>query len=504
MACTEEYCLDVETPETTVRLSIVAGSDPTPAVVTPEKSSPVVFEKKERTMGSFIWFAFFAGLGSILLPCIYPLIPLTVAFFSKQQGGRTATVRTAVLFCAGIILTFTVLGALLGTIFNLQDIATSLALNVFLFLLMLVLAFSLFGWFDLRLPSSWTEKMQAAGSGASAVAPIFMGLAFSLASFTCTVAAIGPILAAASTGEMLRPAIGMLAYSSGFALPFFVLALFPNWVGGLPRGGSWMNSIKVMLGFFEICFAGYYLWRMDLALDWGIGTFGIVLSLWVATIFLAGLYLLGKIRLPHDPPQESITVPRLGLAIVFLTFSLYLFAGLMGQVKLASWLQGLLPPRPASALMATSTIETGGAESKFHVGFGNVPWTTDYEFGLETGKREQKRILLNFTGIYCTNCRDMETGILPLDRVREELEVLVCVELWTDLPSDAVGRKFGTHTTLEMSRRYQELRSKPAPEGYGTTANPHFVLLSPDGVVLAETGYTRDVEAFVAFLRTGK
>lgn len=488
MACTEQYCLDHTVLETGVALEVVKGA------------------AAQKTLGSLIYWAFFGGLASILLPCIYPLIPLTVAFFSKQEGGRAATVQRAILFCGGIVLTFTVLGALLGTVFNLQDIATSFGLNLFLFLLMVVLAFSLFGWFDIRLPSSWTEKMQAAGSGASFAAPIFMGLAFSLASFTCTVAAIGPILAAASTGEMFRPAIGMLAYSTGFALPFFILALFPAWVGNLPRGGSWMNTIKVMLGFFEICFAGYYLWRMDLALNWGIGSWEIILTLWVVTIFLAGMYMLGKIRLPHDAIKDTITVPALGIAILFFAFSLYLFGGLMGQVRLASWIQGLLPPRAAMELMATAPPPDahGGTDEKFHVGFGNVPWTTDYEYGLALGKKENKRILLNFTGIFCTNCRDMETGVLPLPEVVEELRELVLVELWTDIPNDAVGKKFQTHTTKEQSKRYQKLRSAPPPEGYGTAANPQYVLLSPEGKVLAETGYTRDVKAFVAFLKTGK
>ena len=506
MACTEEYCLDSAVLETTAEIEILGGAEDGAPEAGKDIGKASGDDPTKESLLGLIYFAFVGGLLSILLPCIYPLIPLTVAFFSKQEGGRAQIIQRAVLFCGGIILTFTVLGALLGTVFNLQDIATSFALNLFLFVLMVVLALSLFGWFDIRLPSSWTEKMQAAGSGASLAAPIFMGLAFSLASFTCTVAAIGPILAAASTGEMFRPAIGMLAYSTGFALPFFVLALFPAWVGNLPRGGSWMNTIKVLLGFFEICFAGYYLWRMDLSLDWGIGSWEIVLTLWVVSIFLGGLYLLGKIRLPHDAPAETITVPSLGLAILYFSFALYLFGGLMGRVQLASWIQGLLPPRAAMVLMAGAPAADthGNGDEKFHVGFGNVPWTTDYDYGLALGKRDRMRILLNFTGIYCTNCREMETGLLPLPEVVEELGDLVLVELWTDIPNDAVGEKFRTHTTRELSRRYQKLRSAMPPKGYGTAANPHYVLLTPDGEPLASMGYTQDAGAFVDFLKTGK
>jgi thiol:disulfide interchange protein DsbD len=335
-----------------------------------------------------------------------------------------------------------------------------------------------------------------------------MGVAFSLASFTCVVGVIGPILAGTSS-TVAAATVSMFAYSVGFALPFFLLALFPMLLSSMPQAGGWMNALKVMLGFFEVCFAGYYLWRLDLALDWGIGTYPIILSLWVVTIFLAGLYLLGKIRLPHDAPLEALPVPRLVLAIVFFAFGLFLFAGLMEKADLGSSLRGLLPPKPPPAIPMVAALPAAGgggtganasADREFHVGFGGVPWTTDYEHGLATGKKLGRRILLNFTGIFCTNCREMETGMLPRPEVREELEELVLVELWTDIPSDDVGRKYRTHTTKEMSEQYQKLRN----ETYRNAANPYYVLLSPDGKVLADIGYTRDVDEFLGFLKTGK
>ena len=278
----------------------------------------------------------------------------------------------------------------------------------------------------------------------------------------------------------------------------------------MPKGGGWMNSLKVLLGFFEICFAGYYLWRMDLALGWGIGTYPIILSLWTVTLFIAGLYMLGKIRLPHDAPTDKVSVPRVTIAIVYFAFAVYLFGGLMNQVTLPAWIQGLLPPQEMVVARATGTggsspaVARAGpkpefADETFHPGFGGVWWTTDYERGLEIGKRTGRRVLLNFTGIYCSNCRTMEAGHFELPAVRQEFEKMVLVELWTDIPNDEAGERYGTHTTAEVSRRYQDLRR----EEYRTTTNPLYVVLSQDGERLADMGYTGDLNEFLDFLRTG-
>jgi thiol:disulfide interchange protein DsbD len=500
MACTESFCLDPLTTEVAVALRI--AGEPAPRVAAPPP--PPEPDGAPGGFAGLLVAAFIGGLLSILLPCVYPLIPLTLAFFAKNEKGRAAAVRRALLFCLGIVATFTALGVVLGP--ALQALAASLWLNLFLFLLMTVLAFSLLGWFDIRLPSALTDRAQAAGTGASLAAPVFMGLAFSLASFTCTVGVIGPILAA-SASEWARSTAGMFAYSTGFALPFFVLALFPSLLASLPRGGGWLNTVKVLLGFFELAFAGYYLWRMDVELGWGIGSWSIVLSLWTVTVFFAGLYLLGKIPLPHDRPLERIPVPRVAGALLLFAFGLTLFGGLLGLVRLPAWVEGLLPPREAGAAPADAAAASprpAWADDTFHPGYGGVWWTTDYERALTIGRRAGQRVLLNFTGIYCSNCRTMEKGVFPRPSVREELAGMVLVELWTDIPNDEAGRKFGVHTTAERSRQYRDLRSAPPPEGFGTTANPWYVIIAPDGRRLAETGYEADAEEFTRFLRTGK
>ncbi len=498
MPCTEELCLDPGTIEVPVEIEVLPGTAaPPPAGPTGDGS--LLF---------LLWASFLGGLGSLALPCVYPLIPLTVAFFSKHVGTRSAAVTRALLFCAGIVVTFTVLGVAIGG--TLQNLAGSLGLNLFLFLLMVILALSLFGMFDLRLPASWTGRLQAAGAGAGALAPLFMGFAFSLASFTCTVGIIGPLLAGGLEAGGARVVAEMLAYSVGFALPFFVLALFPAAVTSLPKGGGWMNTLKVLLGFFEVCFAGYYLWRVDLSLGLGLGTWPVILSLWIATILVGGFYLLGRVRLPHDPESSAVSVPRMMGAVVFFAFALYLLAGLVNQVTLPGWIQGLLPPRaPAFAAgggggpREAAAPRPDFADETFHPGHAGLWWTADYERGLAVGRKTGRRIFLNFTGIFCSNCRTMEAAMFPRPRVREALSKMVLVDLVTDLPSDEAGVRNGTHTTAEMSRRYQELRRKPPPEGYGTTANPHYVILAPDGTRLAQSGYEQDEEAFLRFLGTG-
>jgi thiol:disulfide interchange protein DsbD len=504
MACTESFCLDPATVESTVLLRI--AGEPVPLVSAPPVDPDTYHDRTPEGFGGLLIAAFIGGLLSILLPCVYPLIPLTLAFFAKKEEGRRAAVRRALLFCFGIVLTFTALGVVLGP--ALQALAASLWLNLFLFLLMLVLAFSLLGWFDIRLPSSLTDKAQAAGAGASLAAPVFMGLAFSLASFTCTVGVIGPILAA-SASEWVRSAAGMFAYSAGFALPFFVLALFPSLLSSLPKGGGWLNTVKVLLGFFELAFAGYYLWRVDVELGWGIGSWSIILSLWTVTVFFAGLYLLGKLLLPHDRPVERVSVVRVTGALLLFAFGLTLGGGLFGLVPLPGWVEGLLPPREAlaagaSADTAAAVPRPEWADETFHPGYGGVFWTTDYERGLAIGRRTGRRVFLNFTGIYCSNCRTMEKSVFPREEVRGELAEMVLVELWTDIPSDEAGRKFGVHTTAEQSRKYRDLRSAAPPDGFGTAANPWYVIVAPDGRRLARSGYEADVSAFVRFLRTGK
>jgi len=512
MACDAQMCLDGTSQDTVGTLTVVAesvgtGAEPIPM---PEPPPPLDAETEPEpgpedssssggSQSIAILAVFLGGLASILLPCVYPLIPLTIAFFTKHEGSRASAIGRAVLFCVGIIITFTGLGVALGP--AIQALANSLLLNLFLFLLMVVLALSLLGMFDIQLPSSWTGKMQAAGSGASWLAPVAMGVAFSLASFSCTVGVIGPVLAGASDTGLA--ASRMFAYSVGFALPFFLLALFPMLVSAMPRGGGWMNTIKVLLGFFEICFAGYYLWKLDLNLGWGIGSWGVILSLWIATTFLAGVYMLGKLVLPHDSPVERLPVPRAVIAILYFTFSLYMFAGLMGTLDLPAWMKGLLPPAPQRvALGGAAAVPQrdlpAWADSKFHRAYGGNWWTTDYEHARTLGRRNDRRILLNFTGVFCTNCRTMEGGLFLDPEVMAEFDEMVLADLFTDIPTEELGQEF--HTPLAVSKANQDLRAGT----YGTTANPYYVILSPDGKVIADSGYETDRETFVEFLRSGK
>jgi len=501
--CDDTQCLDGTFQEKVGKLVLVAesvgtGAEPIPAPA-PEPE-PDSGPKPRGEKAATILVVFLGGLASILLPCVYPLIPLTIAFFTKHEGSRASAVGRAILFCLGIVITFTGLGVVLGP--AIQALANSMWLNLFLFLLMVVLALSLLGMFDIQLPSSWTGKMQAAGSGASFLAPVAMGVAFSLASFSCTVGVIGPFLVGAS--EVSHAATRMFAYSVGFALPFFLLALFPVLISAMPKSGGWMNSIKVMLGFFEICFAGYYLWKLDLSLGTGIGSWGVILSLWIAATFVAGAYMLGKIVLPHDSPVQRITVPRAVIAIVCFAAALFMLAGLMGSVDLPPWMKGLLPPAPArtanmgGAAAPQQRARPAWADDEFHALHGGNWWTTDYERARALGREHGQRVLLNFTGVFCSNCRTMEGGLFLDPEVMAEFDGMVLADLYTDIPNEAEGAKF--HTPVAVSEANQKLRA----EVYGTTANPHYVILSPDGDVIAISGFESSRKTFLEFLRSGK
>ncbi|MEN8149263.1 MAG: cytochrome c biogenesis protein CcdA [Planctomycetota bacterium] len=499
-ACDASMCLDPAWQEGKATLTLVAESKGATAgpVPAPEPDESDDSSGSDGTPASAVFLAFLGGLGSILLPCVYPLIPLTIAFFTKHEGSRASAVFRAMLFCVGILITFTGLGIALGP--AIQALANSLWLNLFLFLLMVVLALSLLGMFDIQLPSSWTGKMQSAGSGASILAPVAMGVAFSLASFSCTVGVIGPVLAGAT--DLGAASTQMFAYSVGFALPFFLLALFPMLISAMPRGGGWMNTLKVMLGFFEICFAGYYLWKLDLSLGTGLGGYGVILSLWIATTAVAGLYLLGKVVLPKDPILERIGVPRGVFAILFFAAALFMFAGLMGTLDLPAWMKGLLPPAPqrmaGGAGGPVERAKPAWADEEFHAVYGGNWWTTDHERALELGSQHGKRVLFNFTGIFCTNCRTMEGGLFLDPDVMAEFDDMVLADLYTDIPTEEAGAEF--HTSVELSRANNDLRY----ETYDTVANPFYVIFSPEGEVLATSGYLPSRSAFLEFLRSGK
>ncbi|MCX7016922.1 MAG: protein-disulfide reductase DsbD family protein [Candidatus Sumerlaeota bacterium] len=377
-------------------------------------------------LGAFILAALAAGFGALLTPCVFPMAPITVSFFTKRSG-RTSwrAVWQALLYSLSIIGSFLVLGLLLSIVFGATGanrFAANPWVNLFIAALFLVFAFSLFGAFEIRVPVDWLSKAGLAGrSGQGPLGILIMGFVFTVTSFTCTVGFVGFVLVMASQGDWLWPAIGMLFFAAAFSLPFFFLALFPQFLSRLPRSGGWLASVKVVMGLLEFAFAFKFLSNVDLYWSWGIFTRPLLLAVWTATAGAVGLYLLGVFRLAHEESAPALGPARLTIALGFLAFSLYLSRGLFG-LPINSTIESYLPPPPyAVASLSLDTASGPSASKTAKSVMDTLDWFEDYTSALEAARKENKPLFLDFTGIYCTNCRLMETGVFP----KPEIEPLL-------------------------------------------------------------------------------
>lgn len=427
----------------------------TKAEVTDEFANRVQNAQKSG-LPAYLWLAFSMGLLALLTPCVFPMIPITVSFFSKKtdDGNRKTDYRGATAYSLGIMGTFTGLGIIVSAIFGasgVANLATNVWVNLFLATLFIVLAASLFGVFEIGLPSWLVNKANAGTSKGGLLAPLLMGFTFTLTSFTCTVPFVGTLLAGAAGGSYLYPVLGMLAFSLAFALPFFLLALFPQFLAKLPKSGSWMATVKAFMGFLELAAALKFLSNVDLV--WGMGwiTRPIFLAIWACLAFLGGLYLLGWMRLGHETGTPKIGWLRRGFAVASIVAGFYCLAAIEGA-RLGTLASFLPPdPYPGRAASASATIK----------------WEHNYEAALARAKAENKTIFINFTGVTCTNCRNMEFNVFPLPEVSRAINEHIPVELYTDrnTPEDNAN---------------QALRDKLT----GVPSNPVYVIVGSDGIVV--------------------
>lgn len=430
-------------------------------------------------LGAYLLFCFGAGLASLLLPCVFPMIPITVSFFSKQKPGeeRSTNYAGAVAYCLGIISTFTGLGLLVTIFFGatgIQDLATNPWVNALMFLVFVALGLSLFGLFNIGLPSGLVNKLSTKSRVGGIVGPILMGLTFTLTSFTCTVPIVGALLVSAAEGDIWRPLVGMLAFSTAFSLPFFLLALFPSFLSKLPRSGSWMSTVKVFMGFLELAFAVKFLSNIDVVYQWGLITKPVALGIWFALAVMAGVYLLGWFKLGNEYDQAKVGFVRAGFGLATLVGGVLCLAAMEG-FSLGK-IGALLPPDPYP--YKDKSMRTQGA----------LAWNESYEEALATAKETGKPVFLNFTGYTCTNCRDMEQNMFPKPEVKKELESMVLLELYTD------GKE-------AVHKQNQKLQQKLT----GSVTLPVYVVLKPSGEVVSQfPGSTDDLEEFVKFLQDGK
>ena len=432
---------------------------------------------------SFIWLAITLGALSLLTPCVFPMIPITVSYFTNHSSGnRTKAVKLATVYSLGIIGTFTILGMLLAIFVGAAGInlfAANPWVNLLITGIFLFFAFNLFGAYEITIPTGILTKLDnltrsKEGEGSGIIGALLMGLTFTLTSFTCTSPFVGTILVSASNGAWQLPMLGMLAFSSVFALPFFVLALAPQLVSQLPRAGGWMNSIKVAMGFLEIAAAMKFISNVDLIWKWGIFTRPFVLAIWIAIGIILAIYLLGKFQLPHDSKPERIGAVRVMAAILSLAISFYLLTGLFGA-KLGE-LESFLPP------------DLDGNSAKVFGGKSNdeLTWIKDdLDKALAQAKTENKRVFVDFTGYTCTNCRWMEANVFVKKEVEEEMSKFVLAKLFTD----------GEGEIYEKQQQYQE-------KNFQTVALPFYAILEPDGKTVSTfPGLTRNTQEFVDFLK---
>jgi thiol:disulfide interchange protein len=451
-----------------------AGTPPAGAAAPDGAIETRIQRAQASGLGAFLWLALSMGFLALLTPCVFPMVPITVSFFSKQhEADQRAGMGGAVAYCLGIIATFTGLGLLLTVLFGASGIsrfATNPWVNVGLAALFVVLAINLFGAFEIVLPSSLVNRAQAGTRRGRFVGPLLMGLTFTLTSFTCTVPFVGTLLVATTQGSALWPFMGMLAFSTAFASPFFLLALFPQWLARLPKSGPWLTSVKATMGFLELAAALKFLSNADLVWQTGLLTRPVFLSIWSTIGVVAGLYLLGWLRLPHDSGAARTGPFRRTLGIVTAAAGLYCLAAIGGRTL--GEMDAYLPPR--SYGFPSGTMHVAGA----------TQWLDDYDQAVARAKAEGKPLFINFTGFTCTNCRLMEDKILPLPEVTAALARFIPVELYTD------GKD-------EKYRRNQALEERM----FGTVALPLYAVVTPEGKRLREfAGMTRNPREFVAFL----
>jgi len=380
-------------------------------------------------------------------------------------------------------LTFTLLGFALTFLFGaggINRLAASPFVNVLIALVFIVFALSLFGAFEIRLPSRWLTAVDKQSSRSGGLAGILlMALTFSLTSFTCTVPFVGTVMVAALQGDWLWSLLGVSVFAAVFSAPFFLLAVFPSLLKSLPKSGNWMNSVKITMGFLELAAAMKFVSNVDLVYQWELVTRPVFIAVWLALALVTAMYLLGWFRLPHEMPGQSVGVFRMFSAIFFLAVSFYLFRGLLGFPL--GELDAFLPPRDYGNVQA-STFETGGqaAVKEEH-------WLDSYAAGLEVARRENRPVFIDFTGYTCTNCRWMESNMFPLPEVQALMGRYVLVRLYTDGPEEVHERN------LHFEK-----------ERFGTIALPYYAIMSPDDQIIATfPGLTRDSKAFIAFLNRG-
>ena len=490
--------------------AIVSDSTATTATIaTPEK---------EEGNWSIFFQGFLFGFVALLMPCIFPMIPLTVSFFTKQSKNKADGIRKAIIYGISIVVIYVALGLgvtmLLGAS-ALNELSSNAVFNLVFFGILVLFAASFFGAFEITLPSSWSTKADQKADKGGLIGIFFMAIVLAIASFSCTGPLIGTLLVdAANKGTYVGPFMGMLGFSISLALPFTLFAIFPSWLNAMPKSGGWLNTVKVSLGFIELAFALKFLSNADMAYHWRILDREVFIGLWIVIFVMLGFYLLGKLKFNHDSEVKYISVPRLFLAIISLSFAVYLTPGLWGAPLKA--ISGFLPHQGTQDfdLYAKSFQNTGATSSEssrkyseqLHAPLG-IEAFFDYNEGMAYAKNVGKPVFLDFTGHSCTNCRKMENAVWPNEEVLKRLKndfvvISLYVDDRTELPeNEKYTSSFTGKKVKNLGNRNVDLQVTK----FNNNAQPLYVIVDTEGKELvAPYAYNEDIAAYVKFLDSGK
>ena len=473
-------------------------------------------QEKKKSLWTLFILSFFAGFAALLTPCVFPMIPMTVSFFTKQSKTKAIGIRNAILYGASIVILYVFLGTVVTYFFgadSLNALSTNVWFNLVFFLLLIIFAVSFLGAFEITLPSSWGTKVDSQADRGGLIGIFFMAMALAIVSFSCTGPIVGTALVAAAAQGGTAPIISMLGFSLAIALPFSLFAAFPGWMNSLPKSGGWLNTVKVFLGFLELALAFKFLSNADLVLQGHWLEREVFIAIWITIFGALALYLFGKIKLPHDSDLPYISVGRLSLGLIVMGFTIYMIPGLWGApLKLIS---GFPPPMhysESSYGVGYTKLSDGGMGAPqeipehAHLGPHDIISFLDYDKGMAYAKKVNKPVMIDFTGHACVNCRKMEERVWSDSRVLQVLKNdIVLISLYVDdkreLPLDEHytssinGKKVTT-----IGKKWSEFQI----DKYKANAQPYYVLIDHEGNNLNEySAYNPDIEAYLIWLRQG-
>ncbi|OBX27294.1 thiol:disulfide interchange protein DsbD [Gelidibacter algens] len=493
-------------------------------VKTKNNKEILVTDKQEKEADNTgLWTIFILGIGAgfiaLFTPCVFPLIPMTVSFFTKQSKNKAQGIKNALIYGLCIIVIYVLLGTGVVAIFGasaINEFSTSVAFNLIFFFILIIFAVSFLGAFEIMLPQSWANKIDSKAGKGGYTGIFFMALALAIVSFSCTGPFVGNIIVLSATKGGLAPMIGMLGFSMALALPFGLFAAFPGWLNSLPKSGGWLNTVKVVLGFLELAFAFKFLSQADLVLQLHFLEREVFIAIWIAIFGALAFYLFGKIKLPHDSPLTHISVGRLSLGLLVLSFTIYMIPGLWGAPL--NLISAFPPPLDyAESPYGVGNSKTGGGfitgdaqelpDGAHLLAPHQILAFNDYDKGLAYAKKVGKPVMLDFTGWACVNCRKMEQNVWPNDQILNILKnEVVLISLYVDdkrkLEDDeVVESKLRPGKKLKyIGQKWSEFQTIK----YKTNTQPFYVLMGHDEENLnAPVGYTPDVDDYLEWMNEG-